>query len=197
MQTQPSERKHSGREINNTCWWTEFKILPSWETPSGFGQKPSMSLLTWRCTARWCLLCLEFYDLGHTHMPVLAGFMDSMVTWDGQRLYTEGRGKVESQKDEVQLYVRPKNCKLWQSLGHFALLFENLRVEVSHPFWTTICLSLAKGDCMTMISETPQDFLLWVSAMWRYGKPLPEIKCLYICSSKMSAEEWVCNGNWH
>lgn len=80
MQTQPSERKHSGHEINNTCWWTEFKILPSWETPSGFGQKPSTSPLTWRCTARWCLLCLEFYDLGHTHMPVLAGFMDSMVT---------------------------------------------------------------------------------------------------------------------
>lgn len=66
--------------INSTWWWREFKIFPSWGMPSGSMQRPSTSPLTWRWIARWCLLGLEFYDLGHAHMPVLAGITDNMVT---------------------------------------------------------------------------------------------------------------------
>lgn len=94
---------------NNTCWWTEFKIFPSWETPSGFIKKLSTSPLTWRWIARWCLLCLEFYDLGHTHASVGRHYRQH-GDWDRHRLYTEGGGKMEQQKDEVQLYLRPKTA---------------------------------------------------------------------------------------
>jgi hypothetical protein len=61
---------------------------------------------------------------------------------------------MEKQKDKVQLYLRPKLAGLWQSNACFALLFENMGVEASQPFCTTICLNLAKGTSMTAIPET-------------------------------------------
>lgn len=126
---------------------------------------------------RWLLLWLRKieYQFGLSHAwilwsrPCTHAFIGRVciTAWclRQTRSHTEGGEKIEKQKDKVQLYLGPNIARLWQSNACFALLFENMGGEVSHPFCTTICLDPAMGAIHDSRLWKTAVFWLLISAM--------------------------------
>lgn len=87
-------------------------------------------------------------------------------TWTPHRRW----GKIEKQKDKVQLYLGPNITRRWQSNACFALFCENMGGGVSRPFCITICLDPAMGAIRDSNLWKTAVFWLLISAMEWYGE---------------------------